>query len=277
MRRVLLIHLNAGEASDRARGLRGAGFHVAIVIPQGLRFLADVRRDPPDAIVIDIERLPSVGRDIGLALRMSKATRHLPMLFAGGAPEKVTAIRKLLPDASYARWSKVGAELRRAIVRRIANPVVPRSIFETYSSTPLAKKLGIKENSSFALVGAPDGFSDSLGRLPDGATMRESARGCAIALWFVRSSKELNRGIDKIAAQIEDGSIWIAWPKKSSPMACDLSQVYVRRAGLAIGLVDFKVCAIDATWSGLLFKRRKSLSAKKGRRQVTPPALIEIV
>jgi hypothetical protein len=75
-------------------------------------------------------------------------------------------------------------------------------------------------------------------------------------MWFVRSSKELSRGIRKIAADLDQGLIWIAWPKKTSTIASDLSQVAVRSVGLANGLVDFKVCAIDATWSGLLFKRR---------------------
>jgi len=81
-------------------------------------------------------------------------------------------------------------------------------------------------------------------------------RGSDLTMWFVRSGKELNRGIKKIAADLDDGSIWIAWPKKTSAIVSDLSQVSVRSVGLASGLVDFKVCAIDATWSGLLFKRR---------------------
>ena len=256
MRRVLLIHQNPVEATERAKSLRAAGYDVAVVVPQGLKFLRDVRRDPPDATVIDIDRLPSVGRDIGMALRMSKSTRLLPMVFAGGAPEKVAGIRNLLPDAAYAPWSKIGRELGRAIVRRTIDPVVPRSIFDPYSGTPLLKKLGIKANSSVALVDAPDGFSKLLGRLPDGVTLHEAARNCDLTMWFVRSSKELDRGIRKIATQVGGGLIWIAWPKKTSAMVSDLSQVSVRRAGLASGLVDFKVCAIDATWSGLLFKRR---------------------
>src|SRR5713226_9225013 len=173
MRRVLLIHLNAGEGMERAKSLRAAGYDVTRVLPRGLGFLRDVRRDPPDAIVIDLERLPSVGRDIGLALRMSKSTRHVPIIFAGGAAEKVAGVRTLLPDAAYAVWSKIRGELKRAIVRGVKDPVVPRSIFETYSGTPLLKKLGIKENSSLALVDAPDGFAASLGRLPAGVTVRD--------------------------------------------------------------------------------------------------------
>jgi hypothetical protein len=144
------------------------------------------------------------------------------------------------------------------MARRTVDPIVPRSIFETYSGTPLLKKLGFKADSSIALLEAPDGFVESLGSLPDGATLRVRAgRGCDLTMWFLRSIKDLNRGIKKIAAELDDGSIWIAWPKKTSAIVSDLSQVSVRTAGLANGLVDFKVCAIDATWSGLLFKRRK--------------------
>ena len=173
-------------------------------------------------------------------------------------PEKIAGIRMSLPDASYALWPKIGTELKRAMTaRRTADPVVPRSIFEPYSGTPLLKKLGIKPNSSIVLLDAPDGFSKSLGPLPEGAKLLDQpSRDCNLTIWFVRSGKELNRRIKKVAANLNDGLIWIAWPKKTSVIATDLSQVSVRGAGLASGLVDFKVCAIDATWSGLLFKRR---------------------
>ena len=103
----------------------------------------------------------------------------------------------------------------------------------------------------------PDGFSKSLGPLPEGAKLLDQpSRDCNLTIWFVRSGKELNRRIKKVAANLNDGLIWIAWPKKTSVIATDLSQVSVRGAGLASGLVDFKVCAIDATWSGLLLNRR---------------------
>jgi CheY-like chemotaxis protein len=264
MPRVLLIHQNAIEAAERAKTLRAAGYEVTVIVPQGLKFLRDVRRALPDAIVIDIERLPSVGRDIGIALRMAKLTRNLPMVFAGGVPEKIGGIRMSLPDAAYASWLKIRGELKRAMARHTTDPVVPRSIFEPYSRTPLLKKLGIKANSSTALLDAPDGFSKSLGPLPEGAKLLDKpSRDCNLTMWFVRSSRDLNRRIKKISADSDDGLIWIAWPKKTSAIVSDLSQVSVRGAGLATGLVDFKVCAIDATWSGLLFKRRKPVAARK--------------
>jgi hypothetical protein len=114
------------------------------------------------------------------------------------------------------------------------------------------------------LVDAPDRFAASLGSLPEGATIGEkSGRRADLTIWFVRSSEELSRGIRKSAAELEDGSIWIAWPKKTSAIVSDLSQVSVRSVGLASGLVDFKVCAIDATWSGLLFKLRQLSRGRK--------------
>lgn len=263
MRRVLLIHLNAGEGIERAKSLCAAGYDVTRILPHGLGFLREVRRNPPDAIVIDLERLPSVGREIGLALRMSKSTRRVPIVFAGGAPEKVEGVRKLLPDAVYTSWSKIRGGLSIAMVRPAKDPVVPRSIFETYSGTPLVKKLGIKANSSLALIDAPDGFAESLGSLPEGVTLRDKFAGCNLTMWFVRSSEKLDQGIKRIAADLDDGLVWFVWPKKTSASLSDLSQVSVRKAGLASELVDFKVCAIDATWSGLLFTRRKPVRHRK--------------
>src|SRR5258708_26793743 len=107
MRRVLLIHLNAVEGVARAKSLGAAGYDVRRILPQGLKFLSEVRRQPPHAIVIDLQRLPSIGRDIGLAIRMSKSTRNVPIVFAGEAAREDGGVRAMLPDASYAPWSKI--------------------------------------------------------------------------------------------------------------------------------------------------------------------------
>jgi hypothetical protein len=127
-----------------------------------------------------------------------------------------------------------------------------------YSGTPLPKKLGIEPGTAVALVDAPDGFERTLGALPEGATLRRTGRGGAdLVIWFVRSAKDLARGKARMAARVEDGGMWIAWPKMGSPLASDVRENAVRDAALAEGLVDYKVCAIDATWSGLKFARRK--------------------
>lgn len=133
-----------------------------------------------------------------------------------------------------------------------------------YSGTPLPKKLGIKPNSTVTLVEAPGDFAATLGDLPEGVSLRDGGKACAdLTMWFVRSCNELRRGVGAFSRRSAQSPIWIAWPKKSSGVATGLSESDVRGAGLAAGWVDYKVCAIDATWSGLLFSRRKRQRAQR--------------
>jgi hypothetical protein len=121
-----------------------------------------------------------------------------------------------------------------------------------YSGTPLPRKLGIKDGSRVAIVAAPDGFELDAELVPLGAHMD-------VILLFVLEHQELERCFTELAALLTpSGGLWIAWPKQASSVATDLREGLVRRTGLAHGLVDNKVCAIDETWSGLRFVRRMS-------------------
>ena len=128
-----------------------------------------------------------------------------------------------------------------------------------YSSTPLPKKLCIKEGARVALVKAPEGFEATLGELPAGAKLVSPWRmGFDVVLLFARSRDELAGRFQTYAARIKsDGSLWVAWPKKASKVETDLAEADVRRHGLDVGLVDVKVCAVDETWSGLRFVYRR--------------------
>jgi hypothetical protein len=124
-----------------------------------------------------------------------------------------------------------------------------------YSSTPLPKRLGIKEGSRIALINAPEDFQASLGMLPDKAQIvTRITKPLDIVLLFVLSERVLAREFSKLAKKLaSNGMIWIAWPKKSSGVATDLSFDRVQRIGLDAGLVDVKICAVDDVWSGLKF------------------------
>jgi hypothetical protein len=126
-----------------------------------------------------------------------------------------------------------------------------------YSGTPLPRKLGIKAGYRVALIGAPPGFEKTLGPLPDGAVARRGARGTApVVLLFAPSARDLARRFPgAVGALGERGALWIIWPKKASGVSSDLDGNRVREFGLSAGLVDYKVAAIDATWSGLCFAR----------------------
>jgi hypothetical protein len=259
MPRVRLIHWQSREAEERAQRLRAAGFEAESGVPEGPGFVRELEKHPPAAVVIDLSRLPSQGRDLALMIRRRKAVRHIPLVFVGGDPEKVARIKKLLPDAVYTCWGGVGGSVKEAIAHSPAEPVVPRSVFEAYAGKPLVAKLGIKAGSAVAMVGAPGGFRQALGELPEGVQVHEETHsGCDLTIWFTRSGEELRRGIEKMMGGADRRPLWIVWPKKASSVATDLSQQYVREVGLAAGLVDYRICSIDDMWSGLLFTRRKS-------------------
>jgi CheY-like chemotaxis protein len=261
MPRVLVIHWNAAEAAERADRLRREGFEVeAFSGPGGdaFRALAD---NPPAAILIDLARLPSHGNAVGIAFRQRKATRSVPLVFIEGHPEKTARTRALLPDAVFTTWPKAGAALRRAMREHPIEPVVPDT-FAGYAATPLAKKLRIRENSVVALLRAPDGFEARLEPLPEGVRFVRKAGAADVILAFIASSAALGRALPALAAEMREGrTLWLVWPKKTSALAGDLSQPRVREMGLAAGLVDYKVCSMDETWSGLAFAVR---SAKRG-------------
>lgn len=127
-----------------------------------------------------------------------------------------------------------------------------------YSGTPLAKKLGIKPAGRVALLGAPRAFRSELAGLPDGVQFQATmANAPDLAVWFIHSERELTGRMGQVSASMGTG-LWVAWPKKASGIKTDVTEDVIRAAGLAHGLVDYKVCAINAIWSGLKFARRKS-------------------
>ncbi|MYD95672.1 MAG: DUF3052 domain-containing protein [Chloroflexi bacterium] len=129
-----------------------------------------------------------------------------------------------------------------------------------YSGTPLPRKLGIKTGYAVATPGAPDDFPVTLGELPDDVVLRRRVQGrCDLIVWFVGSRRELRRRVRRYGQKAGPGGLWICWPKKASGVKSDLSERVVRETGLASGLVDYKIAAIDQTWSGLRFTRRKAI------------------
>ena len=259
MARVRLVHWKPEEAWRRVEQLADAGYDVAYE-PFDPNTLRDLAKDPPDAFVIDLTRLPSHGRDVGIYVRERKATRRVPIVFAGGAPDKVARAKERLPDAVYSPWRDVAAAIQDAIANPPENPVVPASTLAGYSGTPLPKKLGIKQGSTVALVDAPPDFEQTLGALPEGVDLRPGVAGTPdVIILFTKARAHLEAGVPEMRESMADGGrLWLAWPKKASGVVTDVSEPVVREIGLAAGLVDYKICAIDATWSGLLFARRKA-------------------
>lgn len=135
-----------------------------------------------------------------------------------------------------------------------------------YSGKPLAAKLDIKEGFAVLLVGAPPDFEATLGALPAGARASRALRGeINVVHLFVSSRKDIEAKVPKLLDRIAlGGALWVSWPKKSSGVKTDVTEDTLREVILPTGWVDTKVCAVDETWSGLKFLRRKvPMIAKK--------------
>jgi hypothetical protein len=255
-KRVRLIHWKPAEASEKADILRQEGYDVSSGEFGPVSF-KEMRANPPDAVVIDLSRIPSHGRDVGLGIRQYKDTRHVPLIFVEGDPVKVKRVRELLPDAVYTTWDRILVGLKQAISNPPKVPVVPGSVMAGYEGAPLPKKLGIRPDAVVYLIDAPEGFEKMKTEWPHGVSfVRDTPEKNDLAIWFVKSQEGLKKRIDHIKPQIGKGGLWIAWPKKASDIKSDLSQTVVRKVGLHSGLVDYKVCSIDKTWSGLKFAVR---------------------
>jgi hypothetical protein len=258
MKNIKLILWNSGEAQARALVLTAAGYRIDASIPAGLKSVRLLGENPPDVVVVDLSRLPSQGRDIALLLRQYKSTRNIPLVFVDGDPIKVERIKKLLPDAVFAGWSNILSSLRSAINRPPTQPLKPKSVFDAYAGASLPKKLGIKPGTVVVLACAPRGFKKKLDPLPEHVRLtNRPSQARDLTIWFNRSRREFSQMLHPMIAIIGDGKLWIAWPKKNGPLSTDLTQPIVRAAGLSEGLVDYKICSIDDTWSALLFTKRK--------------------
>jgi CheY-like chemotaxis protein len=260
MSRVTLVHWHEGEGQQRRARLEAAGHEVALFWRHdaGGELTRALAAAPPDALVVDLARLPSHGRAVATWLRERQRLRRVPLVFVPGDAEKTARVRAAFPDAVFAAWARLPAALAKAIAAPPADPVVPAA--PDYSGTPLPKKLGLQPRGVLAALRAPAGFAKALGELPAGSRLvTRLPREANVVVVFCRALAELRADWRAAAACLADrGSLWIAWPKKAARLTTDLTEDVVRAFGLDQGLVDTKVCAIDATWSGLRFSRRSA-------------------
>jgi len=265
-----LICWNEADAATRSAILRRAGYRVIADPPENAGGMVRYFRDlSPDVVVIDLDRLPSHGRELGLSLRASKSTRHLPLVFAGGVPEKVGILRTALPDVIFTPWDKgIAAAIKQAMAQPAPPRLPSRELPKVTGAGSLERKLDIKPQTHFAIIYANRNdepwLAELLVSIPDGAVPQRSMDAATtLALFPVASRRDLMRAFEQARAALPPkASLWIVHPKQTSPLAADFNQDDVREAGLAHGFVDYKVCAVDRDWSALKFARRGVTKSK---------------
>jgi hypothetical protein len=245
MPRIRLLHWKEGECALRAGALQQLGYEVDATQLTSSS-MKELRQNPPAAVVIDLGRLPSRGFEVGVFLRRRKSTRLIPLIFVDGAPEKLERVKTALPDARYTIYAKIGPVLEDVL----ANPAKEVFVPKLRDPVPLGKKLGIKDAQPVGLINAPTGFES---KIPNAETKRNPKGKVSLTLWFVKSRREFESALPKMRQRVEDGGLWIVWPKTTKTSKPDINGNIVRKIALAAGLVDFKICAVDDTWSAMRF------------------------
>lgn len=256
---VRLVCWKPELAEAHAGRLAAEGFAVNASPMTVTKFVAHFKSVNPDVLVIDLDLRPSHGHMIAKALRLHPSICRIPIVFAGGAPEKLERVRAELPDAFFTGWDKAPAAIRRAIRSAPRDPVKPEPYMKKFEGTPLVKKLGFKPGMKVAMLGAPEGFEETLGDLPEGLVFTPRMTSATqLALWWVRSARELAEETPFLAARLPAGvSIWLIYPKAAGRIKAGITQNDIRATGLAHGLVDYKICAVDADWTGMKFTHKK--------------------
>ena len=192
-----------------------------------------------------------------MALRSYKSTRITSSILVDGEPEKGERVKAQIPHATYTNCDGT-VERLEDLVRQTAQKARQAPLGESYAGVPLARKLGIRPGYTVSLVGAPEGFRETLGELPESVVLRDGVRTQSdLTLWFAKSRRELEERLQHMRPFSKKAGLWILWPKQTSKLQTDLGQPLVREAGLAAGMVDFKICSIDKNWSGLRFTLRE--------------------
>lgn len=238
--------------------LERAGFRVDASPFLSSRIVGRIAEVAPAVVVIDLERKPSHGKAVGSVLRQAKSTRSIPLVFVGAPGEKAAHLQGDLPDALFTSWAKAAGAVKRAIRNPPAITKIPKPYMEQWAGRTLAKKLDLSAGMKVALIGAPEGFIEKLGEVPEGIEfVEEISRGVKMVMWFVRSAAELDE-VEFLAARIGEGVVlWMMHPKQSGGLRADFTQFDVRRAANRVGMVDYKVCSVDEDWSGMKMGRKR--------------------
>ncbi len=245
-----LAHSGPAE-STRAEELSALGYRV-VGGPWSSPVIIRKKVELPCAVVIDLSRSPSTGRDIAVAMRSHRALVNVPFILVEGEPDKIATIKKLLPDAIATTWPRIGATLVKA---RAASLHRVGSSFRC--SRPTKENPGGEARHQAGNHRRIGKFSAEFRRDARHASRwrenppRKSSRD--LTLWFVRTNDELRDRIVAMKPHAASGRLWIIWRKGAET----LNQNIIRKAALDSGLVDFRISRIDDEWSGLRFTLRK--------------------
>lgn len=256
MPRIRLIHWKPAEAVALVEALRRDGHLVEYEEHEGPGLMRRLGEARPDVLVIDLSRLPSHGKAVASTVRGTKRTRDIPIVFHAGEPAKVAALREVFPGEVFVPGlARLRAALRKirsapasavgAAVGGIANP-----------NRTAAQKLGIRAGAKVGVLDPPREYLRLVGAVPEGVEFVEDGRSLGLLLWFVHDAREFEARLPDARRWAANAKLWVLWRKQAAGKSV-LTQLEIRRLAGEFGLVDYKICSVDDSWSGMLFALRK--------------------
>lgn len=250
---VSLVHWRLTEAKPLITLLEHAGYEVHYGGEQKPIRVSQLKNFDVTAAIVDLTRMPSYGKYWAAELRAT-SLKHLPIVFVDGEPDKIAVVKAALPDATYTTRDKLVGVLKK--IKPVANPVQPSRMMASTRTTAL--KIGIKPDMRVAVFDAPAGYAKIIGPLPSGVALEEEPDEPApYTLWFVRELDEYLSGLRKMRALAAKSKLWVLYPKQKKGKQASITQTDVRESAIAIGLVDYKICSVDETWTGIAFALKR--------------------
>jgi CheY-like chemotaxis protein len=256
MLRIQVIHWRPAEAAPLLSAIQATGAQINMYQePSGPAVAKAIRDMPPDAVVIDLSRLPSHGREVAIWLRNRRATRSIPIVFAGGDAAKVAPIRELLPDAVFTDTGSIASALRELPAHPNEPVAMPAPMMRRYANRTAAEKMGIRTGTKVGVIDAPRDYVTVLGQIPEAAELLEDPDDvCPVTVWFTHEPDSFLAALPEMRRIAGVTKLWVLWRKGSKN---GISQNFVRENGIDAGLVDYKICSVDGKWSGIAFARSK--------------------
>ncbi len=254
---VRLFHVKAEEAEALVTLMTDAGYNVHYPGEREPSPYAKIKALDPAAVVIDLSRNPTHARYVGTEIRRHKGLRHIPIVFVDGDQERVRMAKAMLPDAVFTKRDRLKEALD--LLEPVVDPVVPAGTI--LSNRSPAEKLGIKAGARVALIRPPIDYSRVIGPLPEGASLEEDPREVLpLTLWFVSDSDEFLESLKAIRKLAAKSRVWIVYPKQTAKRKKDagLTQNLIREGARSVGLIDYKICSVDDTWTGFALAVKKT-------------------
>jgi hypothetical protein len=256
MPRIHVIHWRPEEVAPLLEAVRKCGATVTYCEqPSGTAVASAIREHPPDAVLIDLSRVPSHGKEMAVWLRNRKSTRTVPIVFYGGEPAKISKLRELFPEAPFADSATLKKAIKSLPQSLPESVAVPVPMMLRYGNRTAAEKMGIKPGVSVSVMDPPRDYLTVLGQLPEGVELvEESEELHPVTLWFTHRPETLLTALPRMRRIASKSKLWVIWRKGSTN---GITQNFVREAGIDAGLVDYKICSVDGVWSGMAFARSK--------------------